>query len=224
MKSSYIRHNYGSLIRSLIKVTSPKCCVEFGILDGFSTIAIGSTLKDLSGGRRRLYAYDLFERYPYTHAEYADVAARIDRFGLKEIIELRQKDIFEAVDDFGKESIDFMHVDISNTGDIIRNVIAKWDEKILPGGVLLFEGGSPLRDEVSWMKRYNKEKISIEINSNATLEQSYTSLVLHPYPSVVVCSKNVKVDQETWNKFGYNDYENDRRHDELDNGEFIRVI
>jgi len=211
-------------------VTQPKCCVEVGVFEGFSAIVMGHMLKVLSQdekgneGGGQLFAYDLFELYPYTNAKYTDVKQRINRFGLNEFIVLRQKDLFEAVNDFGKKSIDFMHVDVSNTGETIKNVIDSWDKKIRPGGILLFEGGSPLRDEVSWMKRYNKNKISTEINSNITLNKKYTSLVLHPYPSMVICSKNIQFDHQTWSKFGFDRYKSGSRHGEIDENELIRIL
>tara|TARA_B100000315_G_C14546333_1_gene573405 strand:+ start:937 stop:1647 length:711 start_codon:yes stop_codon:yes gene_type:complete len=229
MKSSYIQHNYGSLIRALIKVTSPICCVEVGILDGFSTIIIGHSLKELSNGddndkNHCLFAYDLFEKYPYTHSKYADVKSRIDKFGLDEFIHLKQKDLFDAVNDFEPNSIDFMHVDVSNTGEIVKNVVNCWDKKIRPGGLLLFEGGSPLRDEVSWMKRYKKDKINKEIKSNNTLKTKYSCIILHNYPSMVICSKNIQVDHETWEKFKYGKFEEGARHDEMDDNDLLQFL
>ena len=230
MRSSYIRNNYGNLIRALVKVTSPKCCVEVGVLDGFSTIIIGHTLKELSAnnsedeGRCILFAYDLFEQYPYTHSKYADVQTRIDKFGLNEFIYLKQKDLYDAVHDFKPDSIDFMHIDISNTGEIIKNVLNDWDEKIRPGGILLFEGGSPFRDEVSWMKHFNKRKMGEEIILNHTLKTEYTSIVLHPYPSMLICSKNINVDQELWEKFDYGNFDDGGKHGEIDDNELLRML
>jgi len=52
MKSSYILHNYGSLISSLMKVTKPKYCVDVCVFEGYSTIVIGHTLKVLSQGEK----------------------------------------------------------------------------------------------------------------------------------------------------------------------------
>jgi hypothetical protein len=211
-----------------MKVTKPKCCVEVGVFEGFSAIVMGHTLKELRQDEKgmvgKLFAYDLFELYPYTNAKYTDVKQRINRFGLNEFIELRQKDLFEAENDFGYNSIDFMHVDVSNTGETIRNVIDSWDNKIRPGGILLFEGGSPLRDEVSWMKKYNKDKISTEVNSNHTLKTKYTSLVMHPYPSMVICCKKIQFCQQTWEEFGYDRSNSANRHGEIDETELIRIL
>lgn len=217
------------MIRALIKVTSPRCCVEVGVLDGFSTIIIGHTLKELSKGKNLegnhgFFAYDLFEQYTYTNSKYTDVKSRIDQFGLNEFVELRKKDLFEAVNDFEHESIDFIHIDVSNTGEIINNVINSWDPKISPGGLLLFEGGSPLRDEVSWMNHYKKDKIVPVINSNVTLNTNYTSLVLHPYPSMMVCCKNIQADKETSKKFGYDDFEQGTIHGKIDDSALIRLL
>jgi hypothetical protein len=155
---------------------------------------------------------------------YADVQSRIRRFGLEEFIHLKQRDLYDASYDFGLDSVDFMHIDVSNTGETIRDVVNEWDQRIRPGGLVLFEGGSPLRDEVSWMKRYNKDRIGDEINSNNMLKRRYTFLVLHPYPSMLICCKNIQVDEEAWEKYAYGDFEAGGRHDEIDEDELFKMI
>lgn len=74
------------------------------------------------------------------------------------------------------------------------------------------------------MKRYNKEKISTEINSNITLDTKYTSLVLHPYPSMLICCKNIQFDQLTWKEFGYNRFKSESRHGEINENELISIL
>jgi len=189
MKSSYALRHYGVLIQALVRVSEPLYCVEFGILEGYSTVAIGHALKKV--GKGHLYAYDLFENYVYSGAIFDKTTELIDRYGLKDVITLKKKNLFDATEDFEDASIDFMHIDISNTGDVIRESIEQFDRKIKPGGLLLFEGGSPARDEVYWMNYYKKEKLFPEIKSNKILHENYTFTIIHPYPSMLICSKNL---------------------------------
>ncbi len=222
MKSSYIFHHYGSLLQSLVRVTNPQCCVECGVLEGFSTVVIGHTLKKL--GQGKLYAYDLFEDYEYTHAKYRDVEKRMQKFELEDVVELRRKDIFEAAGDFGCSSVDFLHIDVSNTGDILRQVMDVWNPKIRPGGLVIFEGGSPLRDEVDWMNRYGKEKLFPEAGSNVVLNEQYSTLMLHPYPSMLICCKHILYTEANWQSFGYADLTQGAVHGEISDDILLQIL
>ena len=202
MKSSYISRHYGAFLQSLVMVTEPVCCIECGILEGYSTIILGHALK--KAGKGHLFAYDIFEDYAYACADYNKITRLIKQYDLGNVITLRKKSLFDVSDDFEDNSIDFLHIDISNTGDIVRESIRLFDSKIKPGRLILFEGGSPLRDNVDWMSRYNKESLFPEIVSNRTLREGYTSIVLHAYPSMLICSKNLEVNGETVREFGYN--------------------
>ena len=53
-----------------------------------------------------------------------------------------------------------MHLDISNDGKTIENTVEALEDKIRDGLVILFEGGSEERDNVVWMKDYNKKPIN----------------------------------------------------------------
>ena len=201
MKSSYVSRHYGTFLQSLVMVTEPGCCVECGILEGYSTLILGHALKKVGCGH--LYAYDIFEDYAYARADYDKITRLLDKHGLSDVVTLRKKSLFDVVDDFGDNSIDFLHIDISNDGGVIRDSIYIFDSKVKPGGLILFEGGSPLRDNVDWMSRYDKEPLFPEIMSNDKLRAGYTFLVLHPYPSMLICSKNLTVNDETIKEFGY---------------------
>ena len=203
IQSSYIKHNYGKLIQTIVGVIKPETCVEVGVLDGYSTVLIGLALKTLGGGH--LYAYDLFDDYDYNHRKYHEVLSRIERLDLTNEVTLKKLDLIKAEKDFGISSVDFMHVDISNCGNIVRDVLEVWNEKIKPGGILIFEGGSPLRDEISWMKEYNKNKIFRELKRNKILNSQYTFVVFHQFPSMTVCSKNMDFDPKNWIDLGYDE-------------------
>ena len=57
MKSSYKYNNYHMLFKAMVHITWPECCVECGVLEGYSTFAIGNALRSVPGGH--LFAYDI---------------------------------------------------------------------------------------------------------------------------------------------------------------------
>jgi predicted O-methyltransferase YrrM len=196
IRSSYIPRQYGRLFKSLIYVLRPAVCVEFGILDGYSTIVIAYTLKRLNGGGH-LYSYDLFEQYPYNHAIQDQIRARITRFGLDEYVTVSQGDVRDVWRAYQEHSVDFLHVDVSNTGDVLADVLLTWNSRLRDGGCIVFEGGSPFRDEISWMKENRKAKLHPVLKKNAILKKDYTFAVIHPYPSIVLCSKHVRASAQS---------------------------
>jgi len=190
------------MFQALIGITNPTVCVELGVLDGFSTVVIGSILKSLKEGGR-IYSYDLFEDYDFKKAKYETVMKTIRDFDLEGCVTLKKANAKDAVKDFKDDSIDFMHVDISNDGGTISDIFSEWDKKIKSGGVIVFEGGSPMRDNIPWMVDYNKTKIFPELKSNKILNRSYTYVVLHQFPSMVVCSKNIDFSDKAMCQYGY---------------------
>ena len=99
IRSSYIQNDYGRLFQAVIGVIKPKTCVEVGVLDGYSTVQIGLSVKALGTGH--LYAYDLFEDFPYNNQSYQEVLSRIERLDLSNEVTLRKMDIMNAANDFG---------------------------------------------------------------------------------------------------------------------------
>ena len=55
IRSSYLKNNYKSMFQALIGITNPTVCVELGVLDGFSTVVIGSILKSLKEGGQDIF-------------------------------------------------------------------------------------------------------------------------------------------------------------------------
>ena len=58
------------------------------------------------------------------------------------------------------ENYNLLHLDISNTGDIIDELELKTRMKRIKGAIVIFEGGSEERDNVEWMIKYNKKPIN----------------------------------------------------------------
>ena len=149
VKSSYNENNIGKTIYDIVYKRKPYRVLEFGVLNGYSTICIGQALRDIGYGT--LVSYDLFEDYSYNHSNYNDVINTIREYGLNEIIDLRKGD-FNLIDI--KEDFDMIHLDVSNDGDIVLDIFNKF-----PNSDILFEGGTLDRDNVEWMSKYNKKKI-----------------------------------------------------------------
>lgn len=222
IRSSYLENNYGGLFQSIINVIKPINCVEFGVLDGFSSILIGCTLKSL--GKGHLFSYDLFEDYDYTSQKYETVLSTIKDMGLEKVVSLRKNDIVNATKDFADDSIDFMHVDISNDGSKISQVFIDWNQKIKAGGVIIFEGGSPMRDKISWMTDYDKTSIYPEVKSNEILNNNYSYVIVHQFPSIVICSKNVDYAEKNINEYGYTTLEKKKKINSISKKDLFNLI
>ena len=64
-------------------------------------------------------------------------------------------DFYYWLDNYTIE-FDLLHLDISNDGDIISKMYDKY-----PNSKVIFEGGSIERDNIDWMVRYKKTKITL---------------------------------------------------------------
>ena len=184
MRSSYEVNQYGRIFERIIAAYTPRTCVELGVLHGYSTYHIARSLKFYGG---LLDAYDLFEDYPYNHAGQEEVFERLADF--QDTVMLIKEDAFAVSSRYANNSIDFLHVDLSNTGDIVRKVMEQWNHKITPGGVVIFEGGSEERDKVEWMAKYGKTPMRPELQANHIINKNYIWGVYEPYPSMTVMFK-----------------------------------
>lgn len=146
-RSSYKTRNdldYGDLLRALV-IGKPKLSVEFGILDGFST-------RILAEHSAQVKAYDIFDDFNGYNK-----STSIDKLNLPPNVDVQYGDLFDTtiVDQFDDDSVDVLHIDIANDGDVVEYVMQTWQTKVR--GQIIFEGGSRARDDVPWMKRYNKK-------------------------------------------------------------------
>lgn len=184
MDSSYKKNNYGEVFRAIVQAFKPVNCVELGVLNGYSTINIAAGLKE--NGRGTLNAYDLFEEYPYKHSQYEDVKVLTQHCPM---IVLHRGDAFKVYEQYGPGSVDLLHVDLSNTGEIVRRVMEQWDEKMVQGGVILFEGGTVERDLEEWMVKYSAPSIKKEIETNLIINSRYVYGAYLKWPGLTMLLK-----------------------------------
>jgi predicted O-methyltransferase YrrM len=153
MSSSYKSNvNFGDIISSVTFGLNPKKIVEFGILNGFSL----ENFVKASNTDCKIEAYDIFEDFNGNHAEYDKINTM---FNKNKNLKIKKGDFYELLDNFEDNSVDIIHIDIANTGDTYKYAIDNYMNKLTKNGLMLLEGGSDARDNVYWMKKYNKTKI-----------------------------------------------------------------
>lgn len=192
MRSSYALNRYDKVFRSLIEGFKPILSVELGILDGYSLVAIADGLKknqENGHGKGIVEAYDLFEDYPHNHGTQEGVEALVKEFNLQEFVKICKADAFSVHERYAQNTVNFLHVDISNTGDVVRKIMQQWDEKMQTGGLIVFEGGTEERDQVDWMKKYGKEPIKKAIEEDPILNSRYVYSTYLKFPGLTTCLK-----------------------------------
>lgn len=188
MDSSYKKNNYGDLFYALTKVHNPSLVVELGVFEGYSALHIGKALKKDSD----LYLIDLWDRYVYRHCSMC-----IATENLKELIckcYFIQEDALNlySADKFEDDTIDMLHIDMSNDGCLLKKCFDCWYRKVKSGGLILFEGGSKERDNVDWMKKYNKTPIvdfitqGLWFGPGRSIDSTFT---IKPFPSLTISRK-----------------------------------
>ena len=186
MRSSYKEHDYGNVFYNLACVHKPKKIVELGVLDGYSSLHFARGLKDIDKGGH-LYCYDLWEDYKYEHGDFESVYKTFNAEGVSSYITMFKGDAYKVHEEWAKEEIDILHVDISNDGGVVREILKLWHEKVRC--VIIFEGGSQERDNVEWMKKYYKEPILPEISRNGIIKEQFDILNFLSFPSLTLLFK-----------------------------------
>ncbi len=178
--SSYKDHGYGFFFYALTRVLKPRICVELGVLQGFSLLTVARGLRDNKQGT--IKGFDLFEDYPYHHEHFMNVRERIKMTSLENIAAVERSDAFEVYKKF--DSVDYLHVDISNNGDTLRKIFEQWSHKVQ--GVMIFEGGSQQRDQVEWMIKYQKPPLVKALEELRRQYLDWQIFVFEPFPSLTM--------------------------------------
>jgi hypothetical protein len=183
LQSSYTARRYGSLLYALARVLRPLVAVEIGILQGFSLLTVAAALRDNAAGH--ITGYDLFEAYPYRHADRDQVAQQVTALQLQPWVRLEAGDVHDIHANW--DVVDYLHVDVSNTGDTYRRVFADWSAKVRQ--VIVLEGGSDQRDAVAWMRQFGKPPIVSAVHELRRVYPQWSFTVLQPFPSMTIACK-----------------------------------
>ncbi len=184
MRSSYKQNHYGWLFDGLITVTRPKVIVECGVLDGYSLLACAVAAESCEG---KVFAYDLFDDYQFKHGNKEEIERMLKENDVKNVT-LVKEDAFKAAARHEDNSVDFLHIDIANDGDKLAEILNVWHPKLKQDALFVFEGGSFERDQVEWMRKYNKSPIaSFKLWSKFMVYYEFVTIT--PFPSVTICRK-----------------------------------
>lgn len=158
--SSYKKNDIGRSLYDAVVVYKPKIIIDFGVLNGYSTLALAQGLK--ANGEGIVIGLDLFENYSYTKSSILNTkdiinkeARRIGFTDYYKYIQLYNQNFYYWLS--SPTYFDMLHVDISNTGDIIKDVHRTFS---CENKIILFEGGSQERDQVEWMTKFSKTPIN----------------------------------------------------------------
>jgi hypothetical protein len=180
LESSYVARDYGSIFYALIRALNPTRAVEIGIFQGFSLLSAAAALRDNGAGR--IAGHDLFDAYPYRHADKEQVSRQIAASGLERWAVTHCCDERHVHERYN--TVDYLHVDVSNNGDTYRRVFEQWSRKVRQ--VILLEGGSAERDQVDWMRRYDKPAIGPALAEIGERYPNWSLTVLQPFPSLTI--------------------------------------
>jgi predicted O-methyltransferase YrrM len=182
MKSSYIKKDitYGEFIQGITQTLQPSNILEIGILDGYS---LESFVK-ASNQNTKINAFDLFDDFNGNHS---DKTKLLEYFKEYTNVTINHGDFFKLHNTIPDSEYDLIHIDIANNGDVFEYVIENYLSKLSNNGVLLFEGGSIDRDNVEWMKKYNKTPIYPMIKKYK--EKGFNIKTYGDFPSISLIRK-----------------------------------
>ena len=120
------------------------------------------------------------------------MSAILKKFNLSKKVKLINDNFYSIYKNHKKKFFDFVHIDISNDGDVLKFFFDKYDPLINQGAIVIFEGGALERDKVDWMLKYNKRSLKKEIEKNDIINKKYEFITLSPYPSLTIFKKRIK--------------------------------
>ena len=167
VESSYRYNNLGKTLYDQVIWNKPDIIIDFGVLEGYSTIAMAMACRENRKGKVKVY--DLFEDYEYNHSKFDRLIKNIKEYGLMDYVDIEKRNFFDWIKE--PEEFNIMHLDISNTWDIIDML-----EPLIGKGIILFEGGSEQRDKVGWMMKFNKKPINKSKLKYEVINQLFPSI------------------------------------------------
>jgi len=175
MNSSYKNTlDYSDIFKTICFIKKPKKIVEIGILDGFSLKAM---VDICSSNETTIDAYDIFEDFNGNGSK----REIIEKFIKYSNVSINYGNFYEL--SFFEKSIDLLHIDIANDGDVYEYVFKNYIKYMTTDGIILLEGGSNERDNISWMEKYNKTKIHPVLEK---YKSKYEIVTLDKFPSLTI--------------------------------------
>ena len=180
MNSSYNNKiNFGDIISSITFLKNPKKIVECGILEGYSLDKfIWNSNLDT-----QIDAYDIFDKFDENHAIKDKI---IKQFNKYDNVNINYGDFYDVYQKYDDKSIDILHIDIANNGDVYEFMFQNYVDKLKDDGIILMEGGSFQRDNIEWMIKYNKPQINPILNKYS---DKFYIKTIGEIPSITIIKK-----------------------------------
>ena len=162
------QHKYPwlEILYSIVLDIKPTTVIEYGTEHGGTAIVMGLALKQLYEEEQHkgiIHTYDTFEKQSKgeigSSPNYNSAISNINNYGLQEYVKVDYGDFFEFCDRPNKK-FDLLYFDIDNDGEKVLEMYNGCLDNIKEGSVVIFEGGSQIRDDVEWMNLLNKVKIN----------------------------------------------------------------
>lgn len=140
--------SYGRAIWDTVMTTRPELMIEFGVYRGYTAICAALAMEEANRGR--LLGYDSWEDHQEGGVEISRIAeGHLSKYGIAHRVTLLQKDFQSWI--LSPEPCDLLYFDIDNDGEKVGALHEGLKNQIARGLTILFEGGSPARDEHSTM-------------------------------------------------------------------------
>ena len=176
--SSYETSNYGDLFYALIRLYRPQTVVELGTKAGYSAYHIARGLK--ANGKGTLDCYDLWEKYEFNSVPQSIAATNLKKFASIITLNLRNAIGVDKLYD----TIDILHVDISNDGEKLEQIIPPWIDKVRQ--LIIIAGGSTEHDQLPWITHFNKMPMRQWLKNFHRRYKDVECLTLQPFPSITL--------------------------------------
>ena len=173
--------SFKDVLQTITATINPKIVVEYGILDGYSL----NTFVQHSQSDCQFFAYDIFEKFVGNGARKEVLDGRFDQYSN---VHIANGDFFDAPVILEDGTVDILHIDIANNGDVYEFAVTNLLSKLSEHGVMILEGGTAARDEVEWMSKFNKRAINPYLLSLQTSD-SVSVNIIGNFPGLTIIKK-----------------------------------
>ena len=98
-------------------------------------------------------------------------------------------DFYKGFENYEDGTIDILHIDIANNGDVYQFGVENYLNKLSVCGIMILEGGSSARDNVSWMTKYGKRPIRDFLDKLKSENSEVRVDVVDVFPSMTLISR-----------------------------------
>ena len=147
------KYEWLPILYDFVKVLEPKKIVEFGPGRGVTTIIMAQALRD-NNIEGHINSYDIWDNEYWGGHKLSQSEYKV--WEVSDYITLTQLDFYDWIKT--GEDFDFLYFDLDNNGNNLLELYNKIQPQIENGSVVVFEGGSEIRDTVPQM--YDKIKMN----------------------------------------------------------------